>query len=94
MTKKRKPTSVRFKVWGYRDFPIDMLRHDSCWPATPEDSLTIMLSFAHRATAAAPFAVELRSASESVIEKGPTDAYWRSFRWAFMPGSVREEYDS
>ena len=33
-----------FTVQGSGEFPIDMLRHDSCWPAQPADSALVAAS--------------------------------------------------
>lgn len=32
---------VEFRVEGTRDFPLDMLRYDSCWPRNSDDAITI-----------------------------------------------------
>jgi len=30
-----------FEVEGFGEFPVDMLRYDSCWPASGEDAFQI-----------------------------------------------------
>lgn len=83
---RSKLTRCTFKVTGRVRFPFDMLRYDSCYPASERDSNVIE---ATTYDDKGPFEVELKSHSESVIYNGPTDARWRSFCWQVVPGSVR-----
>jgi hypothetical protein len=56
-------------------FPIDMLRHDRCWPARPEDSVTISASFNPTPPNGETLIVTLRGDTE------PTLGRWASFGW-------------
>ena len=31
-------------IWPQTSFPLDMLRHDACWPRNSEDAATIVLA--------------------------------------------------
>ena len=63
-TKKAKITS-RF------GFPIDMLRYDSCWPATEQDAAAITKGF--RSSYGVSAVVEMDAAREWAVGR------WKSF---------------
>ena len=58
-----------FVVSGNRSFPIDMLRYDTCWPRTQQDTAAIQRSL-------------VRGSAEAIALKGlrsPTEGRWSSF---------------
>lgn len=61
----------RFKVKGVGRFPLDMLRYDSCWPASEEDAGRIGDTF----DGVGKKVIELAG-----INKPATDR-WNSFLW-------------
>ena len=57
-------------------FPVDMLRHDSCWPAGTTDAVRIsetILSFAEERLAP----IELTTSDQANVTPGR----WQSFGW-------------
>lgn len=59
----------QLKVVGVGAFPIDMLRYDSCWPATQADSLLVADD-------------ELRTVTlETISGFEITPERWKSFGW-------------
>lgn len=64
-----KSTRKEFTVEGSGSFPIDMLRHDACWPATSKDA----------------FCLEDGSSRRIVLRTdwahAPTIGRWNSFGW-------------
>lgn len=71
-----------YYVTGTGVFPIDMLRHDSAWPATGEDAAAIEWGFTERIPRRT---VKLRSYRE------PTVARWSSFTWSVS--AIKPEFD-
>lgn len=68
-----------FQVKGVGDFPIDMLRYDTCWPARSEDISKFNVSrFAE--------AEELRAVRTITLQSyfAPTVARWASFGWSVI----------
>ncbi len=65
----------RFTVRGRGQFPIDMLRYDSCWPYTSMDSSYISDESGGRE-------VTLLTNSPNA----PTHGRWKSFTWAVVEG--------
>lgn len=59
-----------FTVSGSGPFPTDMLRYDTCWPASSEDAEKLLTRGRRSVT--------LRSSSE--VGK-PTTGRWQSFGW-------------
>jgi hypothetical protein len=57
----------RYKVNGFGEFPIDMLRYDEVYPASERDSDTIMNSRSQRTV--------------EVAGRSCTPARWESFLW-------------
>jgi hypothetical protein len=68
-------TLYKFKVSGRTMFPLDMLRHDQCWPANREDVETIRAKTATINGTA-------RSAILLTCADGNTPARWTNFGWA------------
>ncbi len=62
-------------VKGRGAFPIDMLRYDSCVPATESDSYRIAGPEDEERR------IRLRTFSENVRDNGPTLGRWQSFGW-------------
>ncbi len=78
MPVKKKGEHYQFTVRGgpYSEFPIDMLRYDSCWPAHEDGKITH--TFHGRF-------VEEKRAEPAEIEltglREPTKGRWESFGW-------------
>lgn len=66
-----------FTVEGNGPFPIDMIRHDRCWPASQEQ-VTALAPHSRSILYGEPRRVELRSHSE------PNEGRWRSFQWQIV----------
>lgn len=64
-----------FIVEGRGSFPIDMLRHDSCWPATSTDT---------RAIEAGPASERRRVTLHTDNPYYPTVGRWNSFLWSVV----------
>ena len=64
-----------FQVVGQLTFPVDMLRYDSCFPATSEDAVKIAPHFEREGTE------EIHLVSYSEKSWVPTQARWISFGW-------------
>lgn len=60
---------IRYRVSGFGQFPVDMLRYDRAWPASEIDAGTIHASFRN---------VERWSVSLEGLDY-PTVERWRSF---------------
>ena len=68
-----------YAVEGFGDFPLDMLRHDSAYPADPESVAAIMAGLrwaASRKRSRELLVVRL------VSQRAPTSERWRSFGWS------------
>jgi len=80
--------SKRYEYWvtGFGEFPLDMLRYDSCWPATGSD-----VSGLNRPEidpfkpTRKPRSVLLRSYNAPTIER------WSSFQWSVGKRAVVRE---
>ena len=59
--------NITFTVEGRSHFPVDMLRYDSCWPASTDDALNMLETNQRK--------VRLVSGEK------PTPARWESFGW-------------
>ena len=70
----------RFKitVCGSGVFPIDMLRYDSCWPATEQDSSKIVENY-YEGDKCKLRSVDLLTDNHRHWK--PTDGRWQSFTW-------------
>lgn len=71
---------ISFKVAGTFDFPVDMLRYDSCFPASQDAVSNIHIKTFPQEAGRREVIVELRRYAESKTWT-PTDARWRSFGW-------------
>jgi hypothetical protein len=78
---------IRFKVKGSFRFPLDMLRYDACWPASPGDTGNMEASFDARSPTG--YEVELIHWAANAGWQ-PTVDRWASFGWYVVTGSVRE----
>ena len=72
---ERLPTRVVFKVTGRGRFPVDMLRHDCCWPVCGGDADNIL------GTDTRFVVLSLADCGWGDLS-GPTVARWASFGWA------------
>lgn len=83
--KMRKMTLHVFKVQQspsamvYLNFPLDMLRRDSCWPTTSEDAGNIAFSFNLKRSKGHIGEVSLTCEAEGKWE--PNKDRWESFGW-------------
>ena len=65
-----------FTVSGRGQFPIDMLRHDACWPNTSQDATVIQNTLADREfRLKGPWEVRLATYDKNT----PTVGRWNSF---------------
>ena len=75
-----------YEVTGTGSFPLDMLRYDAAYPASPRAVDTLMdASRGFNATSGVRFTLRLRSHYPPTIER------WRSFTWGVVKGSLRQE---
>ncbi len=65
-----------FKVRGRTPFPLDMLRHDECWPEVEEDVVRIEQS--------RELSIEALTVSLETWHSSPTVARWASFGWEVL----------
>jgi hypothetical protein len=72
VTSERPKTRYAYFVSGRGDFPFDMLRHDSCWPATGVDAARLFYLDDRR---------DVRSVRMLSYSK-PTIDRWSSFGWS------------
>jgi hypothetical protein len=64
-------------VTGRGAFPFDMLRYDSCWPASSEDAAKLDMQFANAEHAYRQHrSIRMRSYREPTVER------WSSFNWS------------
>jgi hypothetical protein len=65
-----------YDVIGPAPFPIDMLRHDECWPTTSEDAVMVQ-------TASVRDSVSINKRFRISITSGrePTPSRWGKFGW-------------
>lgn len=75
----RLPETREFIVRGSGAFPVDMLRYDTCYPATETDSSRIIDS--HRARSTGEREIRLRG---PVSINHPTPGRWSSFGWTLV----------
>lgn len=82
-----------FQVSGTGRFPIDMLRHDRCTPASECDSgvLTRTYTRSHHGRANGEVVVNLFKPGSRKVE-GPTEARWKSFGWTVAPEGQEAPY--
>lgn len=70
----RPKTVYEFYATGHGMFPFDMLRYDSCWPASGEDAAKI--EWGHTTDHRGQRSIKMRSYREPTVER------WSSFGWA------------
>jgi hypothetical protein len=78
------PTPTEFTVRGTGLFPFDMLRYDSCWPKSQEDTAAIEATTRRRTRGSIenPGPAELTVVTLLTIgTNAPTEARWDSFGW-------------
>ena len=77
-----------FTIEGSFPFPLDMLRYDSCFPATQKDVSGISQSIERTNTEPV---VKVRL-GRLITNKGerPTEARWRSFGWKVSDIHIRK----
>jgi len=81
---------TRFKVVGKFTFPLDMLRYDSCYPATQEAvSKIVVKSYPSESKEDAQETptIELAYAHNERSWR-PTEGRWSSFGWSVVKGSI------
>lgn len=71
---------VLFTVEGAGPLPLDMLRYDSCFPATEEDAATAVQ---YPGECKGRRRIKLIRRTAGLPE--PTEARWRSFGWRVVP---------
>lgn len=76
---------TRFKVQGSGSLPLDMLRYDTCYPATQAD---VSQSQLDDSAPLREIELERLSESKSAAER-LTFGRWQSFGWNVVEGSVR-----
>ena len=78
--KRRKEVTAVFESIGHSYFPVDMLRHDQCWPTGQEDVATISQVFdsyeRNSEYPRKPYRVSVTT-HQGVF----TDDLWASFGW-------------
>ena len=79
-----------FKVMGGRNFPIDMLRHDQCWPI--EGMQNIEASLRGEKPKGASYEVTLGRMADGWYA-GPTEGRWASFMWPVIRDSIRTDVE-
>jgi hypothetical protein len=75
--------TVTFTVTGTGPFPIDMLRHDCCYPVDADDSDTIESSFDSFADGK-----RIKRKITLVSHTHPTVERWNDFGWSVVDGDV------
>lgn len=83
-----KPEKIFTKIYtveGTGEFPIDMLRYDTCVPVHEGDAIQIQRTFGEdRGKFDEPRRVRIRKYS-FLAEAKLTDERWRSFGWKVVP---------
>ncbi len=78
---------IRFTVKGRYNFPMDMLRHDACWPICTGDAAKLEYSMNTRS----PEGYEIELAHWAPNSNWqPTIGRWASFGWHVVTGSVTQ----
>lgn len=75
-------TQVQFQVEGSGEFPFDMLYHDSCYPATLLDALT--LRYHQKECRQVTLLANVPVSDEKEV---PARGSWRNFMWRVVPDS-------
>jgi hypothetical protein len=74
-TKKIAAFETKFKVEGSGEFPVDMLRYDTCFPLTENDAHVIALQRGTR---------QVTLVRRSLVPTEPTAGRWQSFGWRII----------
>ena len=78
------PRTATFSVQGESPFPLDMLRHDGCWPADTESVWNIYISITHGAIQSSLKSAPARPTIRLRSTEKPTVARWASFGWRVL----------
>ncbi len=86
-------TYVDFTVVGRSSFPLDMLRHDQCWPRDSNDAQAIYMMINEetrrdRLDNDGPVRIRLCGRYTTAGYLYPTGGRWSSFGWSVDPDSV------
>lgn len=71
---------TRWEATGKGTFPIDMLRHEQCWPATDRDSKKIAFSL-HPETENIVQMITVETYREGFDGRKPDYRHWASYGW-------------
>lgn len=90
--------TVRFKVKGSGDFPVDMLRYDRCYPVSAKDVEGVMLSYAVAEVEdmiterIVQLETHVFTTKRDIIweseNRCPCDERWRSFGWRVIDRQI------
>ncbi len=72
---------MRFTVTGRVGFPIDMLRFDTCYPATEADSAKIYQTLAGHNTDGVSVDLIMDHGLRGRRTRRPNEGRWESFMW-------------
>lgn len=75
--------TTTFAVTGKHRFPIDMLRHDACFPQRSQDASAIQDSFSNREEQQVVLVMYHEYKDHNI-----TEGRWESFSWPVIPESV------
>jgi hypothetical protein len=78
LTHERPRYLYEYYVTGTGLFPVDMLRHDSCWPTSGEEAAKIEWTFTRRLSGEG----RRRQSIKMRSYRPPTVARWQSFTWS------------
>lgn len=78
-------TQVQFQVEGAGQFPFDMLRYDSCYPATQGDAFALEPHRRERRKVTL-----LANVTVQEIFSVPDHERWQSFMWKVVDGSRQQ----
>jgi hypothetical protein len=76
-----------FEVRGMGPFPLDMLRYDGCWPASPDAVMAIEHSLDERDP---NFRTSVKLIRLRSWKPMPTIDRWRSFQWGVDETSIKK----
>lgn len=76
---------ITYFVTGTGAFPIDMLRHDECWPVTEIDSRKISDLLIHKNLNIPEWQVAVRSTQQPTVDR------WKSFGCSVAMQPKRQE---
>lgn len=79
-----------FKVRGRGDFPIDMLRYDSCYPTYQESVSSLRQHYGSSEDGARDVELSTWSSTAHEAKNKPTEDRWKSFGWLVVESSFRK----